>query len=250
MTDLDTFRTVMQGPDQAEGRPAPLGEIITAGRRLRRRRRFATASLAVGLCAAVLGAGVAVQHNARHPAPAPAAGTSAYSPPGSWGAAVQTGIQQKAGQLVFTAIHYDSTAAPGVTFALRACWAQPDGTLKQCYDVSRYKPPARPSGFAVVSLPTRFVGEGDLPMFGYYDGPATKITVKSDGKQVVAQTAAWSEDPNVVFWWVGLDQVPIVQDSDANGKYNGKHHVFTDWSAYDAQGRRLPTGSIDTYQIS
>ncbi len=64
---------------------------------------------------------------------------------------------------------------------------------------------------------------------------------------MTAQTAIWSEDENVVLFWFPLDQVYLKPDKDhpsyAEGKITpGEYPKMSDWSAYDAAGKKLPAG--------
>ena len=65
-----------------------------------------------------------------------------------------------------------------------------------------------------------------IPVFGYFAGPAAKITTTVHGQTVEANLATWTEDPNVVFFWFDPDAVP---DSAS----------LTPLVAYDADGKRL-----------
>ena len=67
---------------------------------------------------------------------------------------------------------------------------------------------------------------GKSPTFGYYVGPAAKITAKAGGKTVTAKHATWSEDPSVVVFWFS----PSVSGV---GKL----------AAFNSAGKQLPTGN-------
>lgn len=236
MNDLDEFRAALHGPPETQGRPAPLGDIIHAGKRLRRRRRIVTAVVAAAALA-VIGGGTGIVYQASRPVNVvPAEGL--YSPAGSWGAAAETGIQQKAGQFVIT--FYRSAEAPE-TLGFRGCWAGPDGAVDadDCY-VSGMEPDRTP-GFHSISVPQNINGQ-DQPMFGYFVGPAEKITAKKDGKTITAETAVWSEDPDIVMFWFPFDQYsPSEIKSDANGKFASAPEL-TGWAAADEDGTKLPIG--------
>ncbi|MDT4995735.1 MAG: hypothetical protein QOH97_5627 [Actinoplanes sp.] len=62
------------------------------------------------------------------------------------------------------------------------------------------------------------------PTFGYYAGPATRITGKAHGKTVTAGQAVWSEDASVIFFW-------FTPGTTVNSL-----------AAYDKTGKKLPTG--------
>jgi hypothetical protein len=245
MTDLETFRTALRGPD--DGRPPALDDIMTAGRKLRRKRRLMTATLVAAVLVAATGSAVAVW-----PSQGPAPVQAAVWPPGpsnvdgSWGEAVDTGIVQKNRGIVVTAFHNDNPAYPAIKFGVRACAAAADDRLAPCTNTFDDVAPDNSPGFHSIELPTIIDGF-DFPMYGYYVGPAATITVKSRGKVVTAKTATWSENPGVVLFWFPLDQVFLKPDKTSalykEGKVTpGELPDTSEWSAYDADGGRLPLG--------
>ncbi|MCY1139276.1 hypothetical protein OWR29_14850 [Actinoplanes sp. Pm04-4] len=243
MTDLDTFRNALRQP--GEGRPPALGDIMKAGRRLRR-RRLATASVAATVLAAAVATTVAVwpaQTPERVGGAWPAA---AVKPDGSWGQPVATGLRSKDRDVVVTAFHNVNPAYPDITFGVRACAADLDGDLAPCHNQFDDVAPDRSPGFHAIGLPSN-LDYYDLPMYGYYVGPATKITVESRGKLVTAQTAVWSEDPDVVLFWFTFDDVYLKPDKNSPAYKEGKVTPgelpdVENWTAYDADGRKLPVG--------
>jgi hypothetical protein len=245
MTDLETFRAVLRGPD--DGRPPALDDIMNAGRKLRRKRRRITATLAAAVLVAAAGSTVAVWP-ARGPAPVQAAVWPAASDSvdGSWGQPVDTGITQKKRGIVVTAFHNDNPAYPDIKFGVRACVAGADGRLAPCANTFDDVAPDNSPGFHSIELPTSIDGF-DFPMYGYYVGPAATITVKSRGKVVTAETATWSENPGVVLFWFPLDQVFLKPDKKSPLYHQGKVTPgelpdTSEWSAYDAEGTRLALG--------
>jgi hypothetical protein len=245
MTDLDHFRAALRGP--GDGRPPALGDILNAGRKARRRRRLLTASVAAAALVAATGATLAIQHE-QAPSPIQAAAWPAVSrgADGSWGLPVDTGIKQKKHAVVVTAFANNNPAYPAIKFGVRACAASENGRLEPCTNTFDDVAPDNSPGFHSIELPT--VVEGfDFPMYGYYVGPATTITVKSRGKVVTAKTATWSEDSNVVLFWFPLDQVYLKADKTSplykEGKVTpGELPDTSEWSAYDVDGKRLPVG--------
>jgi hypothetical protein len=245
MTDLADFRAALRGPD--DGRPPALDDILHAGRKLRRRRRLGTVSIAAAALAAATGATFAVQH-AQTPSPIRAAAWPTVSPgaDGSWGQPVDTGIEQNNREIVVTAFYNNNPAYPTIKFGVRSCAATPAGRLAPCTNTFDDVAPDNSPGFHAIELPTNVNGI-NFPMYGYYVGPATTITVKSRGKVVTAKTATWSEDANVVFFWFPLDQVFLKPDKTSplykEGKVTpGELPDTSEWSAYDAGGDRLPVG--------
>jgi hypothetical protein len=244
MTDLDTFRAVLQGPD--DGRPPAVDNIMSAGRKLRRKRRLATAGLAVAAVVAATGSAVALW-----PAQAPPHNQAAAWPPvsysadGSWGRPVHTGIREKNAEIVVTAFHNTNPAYPKITFGVRACAATND-ELGTCTNTFDDVPPDNSPGFHSMELPTNLEGV-NFPMYGYYVGPAATITVKSRGKVVTARTETWSENPDVVLFWFPLTEVYLKPDKKSplykqHKVTPGELPDTSGWSAYDATGKLLPVG--------
>ena len=74
---------------------------------------------------------------------------------------------------------------------------------------------------------------GDWAVFGYYAGPATKVTARIDGTLATARTARWPGYPRiVVFWFTPGTGAPRPSVNTA----------VTDLRAYDAAGAALPAG--------
>jgi hypothetical protein len=90
------------------------------------------------------------------------------------------------------------------------------------------KGPWRAPGFHAVSEATSIEGD-DIPAFGYYVGPATKITA-GRGEKVTARQAQWSEDPSVVLFWFDPADVP-------------DGFRVTSLTAYDKDGDKLAAGN-------
>ena len=232
MTDLDTFRAALQQPD--DGRPPALDEIIGAGRRLRRKRRIAATAAAVAVLVAAGAAGITLWPDRSQPGiPAAAWPGVVVDATGSWGQPVLTGLRVKDRDIVVTAFHNVNSAYPDIPFGVRSCAVEPSGRFFPCKGTFDDVPPDRSPGFHAINLPIN-IEYVDLPMFGYYVGPAATITARADGRLVTAQTAQWSEDESVVLFWFRFDDL----HNDAKGF---SPHV-SDWTATDAAGRKLPLG--------
>jgi hypothetical protein len=245
MTDLDTFRAVLRGPD--DGRPPALDDIMHAGQKLRRKRRLITATIAAAALIAASGSTAAVWQ-AQRPSPVQAAVWPQTSDgmDGSWGQVVDTGITQKDRQIVVTAFLNVNPAYPKIKFGVRACATTVDDRLTPCTNTFDDVPPDNSPGFHSIELPTNIEGF-DFPMYGYYVGPAATITVKSRGKVATAETATWSENPSVVLFWFPLDQVFLKVDKKSplykEGKVTpGELPDTSEWTALDADGKKLPLG--------
>jgi hypothetical protein len=68
------------------------------------------------------------------------------------------------------------------------------------------------------------IDQGVTPTFGYYVGPAAKITAKVGGKTVTASQATLSG--SIQVFWLDAANVKIL-------------------AAYDAKGKKLPTGNAE-----
>jgi hypothetical protein len=68
----------------------------------------------------------------------------------------------------------------------------------------------------------------DSPAFGYFVGSPARITASVKGHLASAHLAAWSKDPQVVFFWFDLKDF-------APGMPVGE------LTAYDRNGRKLAT---------
>jgi hypothetical protein len=247
MIDLDTFRTALHEPDH--GRPPALDEIMNAGRRLRFKRRVATGTVVAAALVVAAGSAAAVWRAQAPPLQAASSSSEPHSSDGnvSWGQAVDTGMSHGKRAVVVTAFHNNNPAYPDIKVGIRACAATDDGQLEPCHNTFDEKAPDRSPGFHSIGMPTT-INDVDLPMFGYYVGPAATITVKARGTVVKAQTATWSEDHNVVFFWFPLDRVTLTPDkNDPSYKgrkvTGGEYPSVSDWSAYDAAGTSLPVGN-------
>jgi hypothetical protein len=248
--DFETFQSALDAP--GDGRPPAMDEIIGAGRKLRLKRRLAAVSISAVALVAVAGATVAAWPAQAPPSPAAAAAWPttpyvAYDVAGSWGKAVETGLTQHGRSVVVTAFHNANPAYPDITFGVRTCTVTATHQPAVCANTFDDKGPDRKPGFHAIELPTS-TGKVNLPMYGYYVGPAVTITVKSRGKTVQAQTATWSEDKNVVLFWFSPKDVYLKVDKSSplykeNKVTPGEQPDATDWTAYDAAGKTLPVGT-------
>ncbi|MFI7117707.1 hypothetical protein [Amycolatopsis sp. NPDC049868] len=241
MTDLETLRSALREPP-AEGFAEPdLGAIMTKGRRIRRRRRLATG--AGGVAAAVVtvlvivGA-VALREPAQQPLPpaasAPAAPVPAPVSPSvteapsvsPLGDVIPLGLKGEGGrELVIYASEIDEPSMPDVRFGLQVAYRSGAGEYEALLSANEFKGSDRSFGFHAVD-------GGDLvqgtfvPVFGYFSGPAVRISSTVRGKPVEAKVIPWSEDPSVVIFWFDGAQVE-------------SPYVLTPLVAYDAKGQRL-----------
>ncbi|MEU5264879.1 hypothetical protein [Amycolatopsis sp. NPDC021455] len=233
MNDLDDFRAALrQPPDEPFAEP-DLAKIMADGTRLRRRRRVLTGAAGIAAAAAVVLVVVfAVQ--LRQPAPAPVAqpprpalSTAASAPTPTEqaiGDVVSTGIRTASGELVLYARAFDLPELPDVRFGLVA--GVRSGTSLQALMVTNeLRGSDRSFGFHATDG-GEIIGNQVIPVFGYFAGPAARITTTVHGATVEAKLAKWTADQNVVFFWFDPAQVP---DSTS----------LTPLIAYDGNGKRL-----------
>jgi len=245
MTDLETLRSALREPPAEEFTEPDLGAIMTKGRRIRRRRLLATG--AGGVAATVVTvlvivgavalrkappaqqplppAASAPSSSALPPAPQPTI-TKAPSTSVPLGNVVPLGANGEGGrELVLYAIALDEPDLPEVEFGLRIAYRNDNGSLEDLMMSNEYKKSDRSFGFHAVDGGDVVRG-AFVPVFGYFAGPAARITSTVRGKPVEAKVVPWSEDPTVCFFWFDSSQV------ESAG-------VLTPLIAYDSRGQRL-----------
>ncbi|TVT58893.1 hypothetical protein FNH05_06215 [Amycolatopsis rhizosphaerae] len=254
MPDIDELRAALRQEPEQGYRVPDLDAVVALGKRIRRRRRVAAASGAVAVAAAVVvvlgltsqlrpgvppaGDGGPAISVARPPAATATSGETPVSPesvestagesPAPKGDVVPTGIHDEAGEIVLYAVGLDEAALPDVHFGLAVGHRGPSGRLTTDRVANVITGTDRAPGFRVFDGGTDETATRTwVPAFGYYVGPAARITTTVRGKTVEASLASWSEDPNVVFFWFTRDEVP-----DAT--------LATPPRAYAADGSALP----------
>lgn len=232
MTDLDALRNALhETPPQ--GLTLDTSRILADGKRLRRRRRLLNGSGVVGVAAAVvavvLGTGLlkAAPQAGNTPVAAPTSSLSVEQESRApYGEVIPTGIKGPAGELVFYAVRIDDPEnLPRTHFGVMAAYRAADGKLKDVMIINETKSTDRRPGFHQLDGGEQIQGQY-LPVFGYYAGPAAKITTTAHGKEVQAAVATWSVDPSVRIFWFD----PQLVDSDK---------VLTPPIAFDANGTKL-----------
>lgn len=171
-------------------------------------------------------AGPALQSAA--PASAPPGGPTEYEPP----KAEPTGdvIDAGFGDWAFWAERVDIDR-PGIEFGIMA-GTKKGSALTPVVMANETEGDDTAPGFHAVQG-GMIVGEDNAatPAFGYYAGPAAKITAQGkDGGTVTARQAGWSGDRAVVVFWFDPAEV-------------GKEFSPKNLTAFDAAGERLPTGN-------
>jgi hypothetical protein len=232
VTNLDDLKDAMHSPPDFEPRPLDLDGVMAAGGRLRRRRRLAVGSAsALTVVALLVGGSQLLNRDAAPSTPAAAPGVVAKpSQPGVLGEVIDTGLLANgAEQVIYGVPVKDGPKRPDVDFGFMAGRRLPDGSLKGDVMVNETDTSARAPGFRGPEGPMQ-VEDITVPAFGYYVGPATRITVIADGREVTAQQAPWSEDPSVIVFW--FDPAQAAPDKE-----------LLDLTAYDKDGKKLPAGN-------
>lgn len=223
--DLDDLRAALHGPP-AGGRPVPIDEIMRKGRRLRTRRRLTGGTAWLSALAIVFGGGVTLWEKTSYSGTAPVESTGRARSTGIYGDIVRTGMRQPGGEIVLML-----TDLPGTGMASVGCFGVADETMRSCRTLLDITDRTYGTGFHAVHASEEVPGEGQLPVFGYFDGPASKITVWADGRRKTAQVVTSTEDRDMKLFWFPLNQVSPTA-------------TLTGWAALDADGRSLPTGTV------
>ncbi|GAB2966331.1 hypothetical protein LWP59_22200 [Amycolatopsis acidiphila] len=114
--------------------------------------------------------------------------------------------RDSSGERVFYFVAIRTPDLPGVHFGLMAGHRTAAGRLEGQLMSNVHHGSDLAPGF-------RILDGGDpglpptVPVFGYYVGPAARITSTVGGRTVQAHQVAWSENPDVVLFWFGLDDV-------------------------------------------
>ncbi|CRK57209.1 hypothetical protein [Alloactinosynnema sp. L-07] len=139
------------------------------------------------------------------------------------GEPVKTGVRGPGGELVFRFTKVDVAQLPGVHFGLLAGRTNAQGVFDGIYSTNETEGSDKAPGFhgASVAFET-----GRIPAFGYYSGPAAKITAKIGGNTVQAHQADWSEDASIKVWWFDYSTTEP-----------------SNLAAFDAAGKPLPLGN-------
>ncbi|WET79871.1 hypothetical protein P3102_01010 [Amycolatopsis sp. QT-25] len=252
MTDLETLRSALR-EQPADGFAEPdLGAIMAKGRRIRRRRRLATGAGGVAATLAtvlVLVGAVALKGSSSDQQPLPPAASAPAPPPSAsipapapasvspapltgaasdrpFGEAIPLGVEAGGGrELVLCAFAIDEPQTPDVRFGLQVAYRNQAGEYDVLLASNEFKGSDRSFGFHAVDGGDVIRGTF-VPVFGYFAGPAARITSTVRGKPVEAKAIPWSEDPSIVIFWFDGTQV------ESAG-------VLTPLVAYDARGLRL-----------
>jgi hypothetical protein len=158
-------------------------------------------------------------------APAPDPRPDDGNPVEPLGDLIRTGIATNGGEVVLYGVPVDDKALPDTTFGLMAGVTGRGGDPTNRVMSNEYDGSDKAPGFHAVQGAMNVEGD-DTPTFGYYSGPATRIT----SGRITAKQAAWSEDSSIVVFWFAPNDVP-------------KGFKADDLKAFDAAGRQLPAGN-------
>jgi hypothetical protein len=250
MNDLDDLRDAMHTTPGFEPQPLDIAAVLTAGGRLRRRRRIAVGAASGLAVLALLVGGVQLTRLGTQQPGGVAAGqmpgtsTTATARPSASGVAekpagpdpgvafgdvVGTGMTVEGLDRLLWMQRIDEPVLPDTSMGLVAGRRAADGELLVDVINNEVEGSDRAPGFHALEMAMVVNGQA-VPAFGYYVGDAAKITVRADGRTVRAQQATWSEDRSIVLFWFALNKVkPTSQVGKA--------------AAYDRDGRRLPAGN-------
>jgi len=236
MNDIDDLRAALRQPPAEPFAEPDLARIMADGGRIRRRRKLLNTTGALAAAAAVVAVVVfAVQ--LRQPAPIaqpalPPPTVSSTTVPSetapqrqALGDVVLTGIRSGSDELVIYAVPIDEPIRPDIHFGLMVGYRNAQGSLTSLLMSNETVTSDRSFGFHATDGGEN-LGRGLIPVFGYFAGPAAKITTTVHGATMVAKQAQWTEDPTVVIFWFDLADVPSSQS-------------LTPLVAYDAKGNRL-----------
>ncbi|GAA3916340.1 hypothetical protein [Actinoplanes auranticolor] len=251
MNDLDDLRDAMHSTPGFEPKPLDIAAVMTAGGRLRRRRRAAVGAASGLTVLALLVGGFQLVRPEGSPAPdVAAAGQPSGAAPAKtadpsataveenpdepitstpFGDVVDTGIKVGGLDRLLWMQRVDEPELPDTTFGIATGWRTTAGEFVVDIVNNEVEGSDRAPGFHALQM-AMVVNDNPTPAFGYYVGDAAKITVVANGRTVRAEQAVWSEDRSIVLFWFPLNKVkPASRVGQA--------------TAYDDNGRKLPAGN-------
>jgi hypothetical protein len=155
------------------------------------------------------------------------------------GDVIRSGMRAEKGEWVFYAVPLTSEV-PGATFGVMAGRRLPTGEIIGTVVVNETSGSDRSPGFHAVEGAMDVDGE-PTPAFGYYAGPAARITATVKGRTVTARQAAWSRDRSIVIFWFDLKDVraKATHSKKDAGDTSG---IPDSLKAFDRAGKTLPVG--------
>jgi hypothetical protein len=141
------------------------------------------------------------------------------------GRVIDTGLAAKRGKWVLYAVAVEEKTLPKIHFGVMLGHRLGSGEVVGDIVTNETTGSDRSPGFHGAEG-SMAVDAGQSPTFGYYAGPATRITGKSHGKTVTAKQATWSKDRSVVVYWFPASVTGV-----------------SGLKAYDKAGHVLPAGN-------
>ncbi|RJQ84892.1 hypothetical protein [Amycolatopsis panacis] len=218
--EIDQLRAALREPLPEPFAAPDVPRIMAEGKRLRRRRRVlggAGAAAAVVAVLAVVFAAVGLRSTGPAPAPVAAAPSAPSLPPAlsvvpgpvappvkavPSGDVIDTDTFTPDGQLVFYFVALDSEIGFGVMAGLRTA-----NGLQPLYLTNETRMPALSFGFHATSG-GQLTDRTWVPVYGYFSGPAARITTTIGGRTIAAHLGRWSGRPDVVVFWFDQSDVP------------------------------------------
>lgn len=237
MTDTERLREALEELASHEVyAPLDLDQIMAEGGRLRRRRQLVSRVAVAAAVAAVLvltvvgvrglGSGVTAP---REVTGAPEPGASQSQPRVPDQEIIRSWIALPGGELVFWIVTYDQPETDHPVYEIMAGCRNAAGELKTLVTTNETDGAADAPGFHAIQG-AMTIDDQAIPVFGYYVGPAVRITAMIDGVTVRAHQAVSAREPSLVVFWF---DPPLVGVDPADP---------TDFKAFDASDSRLPTG--------
>lgn len=252
MTDLETLRTALDAREPGQPYALDLERILVEGHRIRRRRRLFSGAVATGAAAvlAVGGAGLAqlagsagtggtdpadhaeVVVPARPPGPGdasprPRRPAPAEDPATPLGRVVHTRLIGPSGERLLYVVRIRAAELPKITFGVMLGHRSGKRFVGDVL-ANEYRGSDRSPGFHAISN-AMGTSPRDVALFGYYAGPAARVTTTVGGRAVEAKLTRWSEDEQIALFWFSGQDLPA----------GTKHGPFR---AYAADGTLLPAG--------
>jgi hypothetical protein len=196
MSDLEALRSALTAPPGQFGK-VDVDRIMELGARKRAHRRMGVVGGAMTVVVALTGTVFGVAQLREGPPPSLAVATpetvvSIPAPPPEF--VVPTGARDSDGEMVLVlrqGLPVDGTVSYGLSLGHR-------DAVGRVTEETATGPRAASQGFHALTAgrPGR-----DIPLYGYYAGPATRITAQVHGLTVTAQTMVLPDLDVTVFWF-------------------------------------------------
>ncbi|WP_051799556.1 hypothetical protein [Catenuloplanes japonicus] len=230
--------------------------MSVTGSPVRRAGRFAAVTAAAGAVVVVVVGGTvaanAAMTSSQQAAAQPVAQVRQDASSVTLPHTVTTGLTAPAGELVLTVQEVTEAQLPQTRFGVMLGVRSPSGQVEDLIMANEAGLPDVEAGFHAVQAPATINGT-PTPEFGYYAGPAARVTGKTPaGTTIEATPLAPIElfgTPVVLFWFdpavtgpCGDDQPGVSLKSNSDNPAPAQCDI-TDLAAFDAAGVGLPIGS-------